>query len=317
MSTRIRAGARRLASALDRRLLPATAAARPALNRVATGAYTAYYLGRRVRMFRRVHRTDPGLFQPVGPVKILRRPLPAPVADALMYATLASDVAFTLGVRHRVTGPLHAALLTWTLSYRNSWSMIFHSDNNLVLHTAVLGVTPSADAVSVDRLLRRRVGPTATTPGPAHPGAPAPSWRYAAPVRGMQAVTAVNYFLAGYAKVLGPMGWRWADGEVLRRQIAADGLRKELLGSEAAGLGIRLYDQTFLFTVSAAGSLVLELAAPLALLDRRLARLWAVSAFSMHWGIKAIMGITFRHNLSGVLYLPYFPLERLLPPRMR
>ncbi|MGO1510392.1 MAG: hypothetical protein ACTHW4_07440, partial [Actinomycetales bacterium] len=307
MLTRIRDGARRLASVLDRRVLPATSAARPAVNRVATGAYTAYYLGRRVKMFRRIHRTDPELFQPVGPVKALRRPLPAPVADALMYATIASDVAFTLGVRHRVTGPLHAALLTWSLSYRNSWSMIFHSDNNLVLHTVVLGLTPSADAVSLDALRTRR-GAVA---------GPAPSWRYAAPVRGMQAVTAVNYFLAGYAKVTGPLGWKWADGEVLRRQIAADGLRKELLGSEAAGLGIKLYPQTLLFKVSAAGSLVLELAAPLALLDRRLARLWAIGAFSMHWGIYFIMGITFRHNLSGVMYLPYFPLERLLPARMR
>lgn len=310
MFTRIRAAAHRLASALDRRILPATSAARPALNRVATGAYTAYYLARRVRMFRAVHRTDPSLFRPVGPVKVLRRPLPAPVADALMYATIASDVAFTLGLRHRVTGPLHAALLTWSLSYRNSWSMIFHSDNNLVLHTAALGLAPSADAVSIDSLVARRAtgGPKTAAPS---------SWRYAAPVRGMQAVTAVNYFLAGYAKVAGPLGWRWADGEVLRRQMAADGLRKELLGSRAAGLGIRLYPRTALFTVSAAGSLVLELAAPLALLDRRLARLWAVSAFSMHWGIFVIMGIRFRHNLSGVLYVPYFPVERLLPARLR
>ena len=307
MLTRIRDGARRLASAIDHRILPATSAARPALVRVATGAYTAYYLGRRVKMFRRIHRTDPELFQPVGPVKVLRRPLPAPVADALMYATIVSDVAFTLGARHRVTGPLHAALLTWSLSYRNSWSMVFHSDNNLVLHTVVLGLTPSADAVSLDALRTRR-GAVA---------GPAPSWRYAAPVRGMQAVTAVNYFLAGYAKVTGPLGWKWADGEVLRRQIAADGLRKELLGSEAAGLGIKLYPQTLLFKVSAAGSLVLELAAPLALLDRRLARLWAIGAFSMHWGIYFIMVITFRHNLSGVMYLTYFPLERLLPARMR
>lgn len=61
----------------------------------------------------------------------------------------------------------------------------------------------------------------------------------------------------------------------------------------------------------------MELAAPLALLDRRLARLLALGAFSMHWGTFFIMGIRFRHNLSGVLYLPYFPVERLLPPRLR
>ena len=198
-------------------------------------------------------------------------------------------------------GPLHAGLLLWTLSYRNSWSMIFHSDNTLVLHTAVLGLTPSADAVAVG----------------APPARPAPSWRYAVPVRGMELTTAIAYFLAGLAKVAGPLGWGWADGEVLRRQIAADGLRKELLGSSAATLGIRLYPRTGLFRALAAGSLVLELAAPLALLDRRLARLWAAGAFGMHWGILAIMGIRFRHQLSGVLYLPYVPAERLLPSRLR
>lgn len=162
-------------------------------------------------------------------------------------------------------------------------------------------MTRSADAVAL------------TGPRPV----PAPSWEYSAPVRAIQTVTAVNYFLAGLAKVRGPLGWRWADGEVLRRQIAADGLRNELLDSQAAGLGMRLYGRTFLFTVMAGGSLVLELVAPLALLDRRLARLWALSACGMHWGIFFIMGIRFRHNQSGVLHLPYFPVEKALPPSMR
>jgi hypothetical protein len=75
-------------------------------------------------MFRRVHRTNPALFAPVGPVRALRRPLPPVVADTLLYAALVADVAVTLGVRHRLTGPAHAALLMWTLSYRNSWSMV-------------------------------------------------------------------------------------------------------------------------------------------------------------------------------------------------
>lgn len=65
------------------------------------------------------------------------------------------------------------------------------------------------------------------------------------------------------------------------------------------------------FTTLATGSLVLELVAPLVLADRRLAQAWAAGAFAMHWGIKAVMGITFRHNLSGVVYQPYFEMEKL------
>lgn len=228
---------------------------------------------------------------------MLRRPLPPLVADALAAATLASTAAFTAGVAHRVTGPLHAGLLTWTLSYRNSWSMIFHSDNALVLHTAALGLTPSADAVAVDA--PRLCGPA--------------DWRYAVAPGVMQSATAILYCLAGVAKVTGPLGWGWADGEVLRRQIAVDGLRKELLGSHAAEVGLRLYPRTGLFTVMSAGSLALELGAPLALVDRRLTRMWTLGALSMHWGIFAIMGIRFRHHQSGVVYLPSWPVERLLP----
>lgn len=283
------------------RLLPSAPAARPAVLRVGTGLYTVWYLGRRVRLLRRIHRTDPALFAPVGPCRVLRRPFPPVVADALVTVELLATVAFTLGIAHRVIGPVHSALLLWTLSYRNSWSMIFHIDNNLVLHTAVLGCTRSADALSL-------AAPTAGR-------ALGHDWRYGVPGNVMNAVTTATYCLSGVAKVAGPLGWGWARGESLRSQIAADGLRKRVLGAGGAPLGVRLHRHTWLFRLMATGSLALELLAPLALLDRRLGRLWAVGAFGMHWGIKAIMGITFRHQLSGVLYLPFLELDRLLGRR--
>ena len=289
---------RRLLRAADARVLPPVPSARPATLRILNGAYTAFYLGRRLRMLRAIHRTDPTLFEPVGPARVLSRPLPPVVADGLAFTSVAASIVFTLGLRHQVSGPLHAALLLWTLSYRNSWSMVFHNDNNLVLHTAVLGCSRSADALSLDSL---RAG------GPA-----GDDWRYATPSRTIQAVTAATYALSGVAKVKGPLGWSWASGESLRSQIAADGLRKELLGSHAAPLGTRLYGRTGLFRLFATGSLVLELAAPLALLDRRLARIWAGPAFGMHWGIRLIMGIHFRHQMAGVAFAPYFPAEGLV-----
>lgn len=60
----------------------------------------------------------------------------------------------------------------------------------------------------------------------------------------------------------------------------------------------------------AAVSLIVEIGAPLAVLDRRLGWLFSSAAFSMHWGIKAIMRITFPYNLSGVVYLPFL----VMPP---
>lgn len=38
----------------------------------------------------------------------------------------------------------------------------------------------------------------------------------------MSVETASTYLVAGVAKVSGPMGWKWASGEGLRSQIAAD-----------------------------------------------------------------------------------------------
>jgi hypothetical protein len=276
-------------------------ATRLGLTRALIGGYTLVYLARRRSMFRELVRTDPELFAPVGPVRVLRRPVPPRVADALNDATLATTALFTLGSGHRLVGPLHSALLTWTLSYRNSWSMIFHSDNTLVLHTLVLGASRSADAVSADALASR--------------ARPAPHPRYGWPLQLMNSASTAAYLLAGVAKVAGPSGWGWAHGDGLRRQVAIDGVRKEAFGSEAAPAAYALYRQRWLFTLFAVGSLALELGAPLGLINRKLGRMWALSMFGLHWGIRVIMGIKFRYQLTGVAFVPWFDIERLLGKR--
>jgi hypothetical protein len=282
-------------------------ATRPAVLRVLLGTYALYYLGRRYSMLMDIARSDPALFRPVGVVYHLRKPVPVAVFRGMLLATYAANAAFILGWRHRHTGPLFGGLLLWVLSYRNSWSMIFHNDNVLVMHALILGLTPSADALSLDGLSRdaRRKG--------AAPGAgTVEHWRYGWPVRLMSAVTALTYFLAGVAKLKGPLGWRWASGEALRAQVAVDGLRKELLGEGASPMAHALYDKPALFGVMGFGSLVLELAAPAALLHRRLSRLWVANAFLMHWGIFAVMGIRFRYQMSGLIFASFFDVERLL-----
>jgi hypothetical protein len=286
-----------------RRLRPGLAtpvpAARLGLVRVLIGAYTLQHLLRRRRLFRDMVRNRPELFAPVGPVRVLARPVPPAVADALNDATLASAALFMLGTGGSVVARVHAALLTWTLAYRNSWSMVFHSENLLVLHTFALSAGRAADAVSVAAALRG--GP----PPAAHP-------RYGWPLHLMNGCTAAVYLLAGVAKVAGESGWAWARGDGLRRQVAIDGLRKEVFGSHASPLAYRLYPHRRLFTAMAVTSLVVELGAPLALTDRRLGRLWALGAFAMHWGILAVMGIWFRYQLTGVAFASWFDLERAL-----
>jgi hypothetical protein len=265
--------------------------------RILTGGWALLHFGRRRGMLRRVARTDSALFEPVGVVRPLDRPLDPKAFEALLLGTQVAGIAFVLGWRHRATGPLFAGSLLSLCSYRNSWSMIYHSDNIAVLHVLVLGVSPAAEALSLDA--RRNGRPIGR------------SWRYGWPIRLIQTVTALTYFVAGVAKLKGPLGLGWATGESLRSQVLVDGLRKELLGEGAAPLAFTLYRQLALFRVLAVGSLLLELGAPLALLDRRVARLWAVNVFLMHWGIYFVMRVKFRYQLSGLVFAPFFDVERL------
>jgi hypothetical protein len=128
----------------------------------------------------------------------------------------------------------------------------------------------------------------------------------------MNTLTLTCYFLAAVAKLKGPLGRRWVTGEALRSQVAVDGLRKELLGSSAAPLARTIYERVELYRLLAVGSMLIEAGAPIALLNQRLARLWALGALGMHWGIFMIMGIRFRYQMSGVIFAPFFEPERLL-----
>jgi hypothetical protein len=287
----------RLIRRADAAWFPEAPAARLALLRILVGGWALVHFGRRRKMLRRVARTDPALFAPVGVVKLLDRPLDPAAFQALLAATQAANVAFVLGWRHRATGPLFAGSLLSLCSYRNSWSMIYHSDNIVVLHVLVLGMAPAADALSLDARRARSAAGAA--------------WRYGWPIQLIRTLTALTYFVAGVAKLKGPLGRRWATGEALRSQVLVDALRKELLGDGAAPLAFSLFRQLALFRALAVGSLLLELGAPLSLLDRRLARLWAVNVFLMHWGIYMVMRIKFRYQLSGLVFAPFFEIERL------
>jgi len=275
-------------------------AARLGWMRVVLGAFSLRYLFKRRRMLAGLHRTDPRLYSPVGVARPVPGPLAPAAADALASATLAANVAFLAGWRHRYTGPLYALLLLWTLSYRNSWSMVFHTDNQLVLHALVLGVAPSADAISVDALRARS---DAVDPHRPHE-------RYGWPIRLVSTVTTLTYLVSGVAKLAGPMGRRWMAGESLRSQIAVDALRKQLLSDGRLPAAARHLDADPAWRAAAIASMVVELGAPVALLSPRLGRWWALAALGMHYGILAVMDIKFRYQLTGAAFASFFRLER-------
>jgi hypothetical protein len=237
-------------------------------------------------------------FEPVGVVSVVASPL-APALGLVIWAlTVAAGIAALLGWRFRVLGPLFALGLLWVTSYRNSWGMIFHSENLLVLHVLILAVLPASDAWSLDA---RRDPQTRARGRVAHP-------RYGWGPRLMATVAVLAYLLAGVAKARNA-GMSWLDGEVLLSHVAWDNLRKIELGDLHSPLGAALSAYPLVFVPLAWGSMVLELGAPLALFGPRLARAWALGMWAFHVGVLVIMAIAFVYPLSGVAFAPLFAVE--------
>jgi hypothetical protein len=189
------------------------------------------------------------------------------------------------------------------LTYVNCWGHVMHTENLVVLHLLVLAAAPAADVWAWRGPVGRGGSRTGGT-------VPSPAGRYGWPVRLVTLVTVLTYLLAGWAK-LRASGWAWADGDVLRNQVAHDNLRKAVLGSPWSPLGGWLVGVGWVWPVLGVGTIVLELGAPAVLVWRRLRVWWAAAAWGFHVGVLAIMAIFFPYPLSGVAFASLFPLEQL------
>lgn len=276
---------------------PALPARRLALLRVFCGAFALFYLVVRGPNLLSVAHFEAARFQPVGALAWLPSPLPAGLLQVSLGLGVALGMAFTLGFRFAYCGPAFACLLLGLTTYRNCWGMIFHTENLLTLHVMLLAASPAGEALSLDA--RRR------------PASAEPDARFGWAVRAMSLATVVAYVVAGVAK-LKLSGGSWLGGELLRAQIAYDNLRKLELGTRVSPLGPWLVRKPGVFPALAIATLFVELGAPLALRSRRLAAAWVAAAWGFHLGVLLLMSISFVYQLSGVAYLSFFPIERLL-----
>jgi hypothetical protein len=300
-----------------RRLLAPGPAARLAVLRVLTGGFAVVYLAAFLSDWWGMAAFPERRFDPVGLFAPLDQPLPAPVAHALLLAAVAGAGAFTVGWRFRVTGPAFAVLLLASTTFRNSWGQVWHTDNLLALHVAVIGCAPSAAVWSFDDRRRRRARSSGNA-GPAGraPAAIADHARFGFPVRLVSIVTACTYFVAGYAK-LRNTGVMWAGGYVLRNQVAYDAVRKAVIGADHSPFAEALLAHAWLFVPMAWVALGVELGAPAALAHRTARRVWALAAWTFHAGVYLLMHIAFPYQLSGIAFASLFPVERIVPgPRV-
>ena len=285
----------KLLHAFDRYWFVPAPARRLALLRLLVGGFALFFVLSRLPSLVNVAEFGKAEFVPTGVVKlVLRHPLPSELVIGLACLAAVLGVPFVLGLAYRFTAPLFALVFLWVTTYRNSWGMLFHTENLLVLHVLVLASSPAADSLSLDARGRET---------------PEPSGAYGWPARAMTWVTVICYVLAGLAKLklAGPV---WLEGGLLRAQVAYDNLRKIELGSVHSSLGAALvhYEAPFLFL--ALLTVALELGAPVALLGRRIALVWALAAWGFHIGVEALMAIPFPYQLSFVAYAAFFEVDR-------
>ncbi|KIG11814.1 hypothetical protein DB30_02418 [Enhygromyxa salina] len=240
-------------------------------------------------------RFAPEQFAPTGVVSLLDAPLGVGLGAGIWLATVIVGIPALLGWRFRVSGPIYALGLLWVASYRNSWGMVFHTENLLVVHTLIVAILPASDAWSLDA--RGQTCSKEEDP------------RYGWGPKLMATVTALAYVLAGVAK-LRNAGWAWLDGDVLLSHVGWDNLRKQELGSMHSPIGAALCAFPAVFVPLSWLSIMLELGAPLALVGRRLAWVWSIGIWCFHLGVVAIMAIVFAYPLSGVAFAPLFAVER-------
>ena len=280
------------------RLVDTTAPAeRLAAFRICVGIFAVTYLTIRFPVFWGLPDKSPSAFEGVGPLGWRDEPLPALLVRSAHHLALASGVGMILGFRHRLSGPLFATAVLVLTAYRSSWGQLLHFENLFTLHVLLLAVFPAADAWSLDA---RRTGGRRRDPT---------TYGLALQLACLCVVT--TYVIAGLAKLrLG--GSEWALGDTLRNHIAYSAVRLDLLGADGSPLAGPVVRNAWLLPPMAVMSLVVELAAPIALVGPRLRNIWVAAAWAMHVGIFALMLIGFPYPLFLVAFAPFFALERIV-----
>jgi hypothetical protein len=277
---------------------------RLAMLRILTGVFALAYLVIRLPVFLQLGDRRSG-FDGVGLASVLGSPVSSLVIDATIVATALTGIGFVGGWRFRITGPLFALGMSALGSYRGSWGQLLHFENLMVLYLVILALSPAADVWSLDARRRRRPGDSEG--GPARP---VESTAYGWPIALASLVLVTTYVIAGIAK-LRYGGIDWVVGDTLRNHVAYAAARAELLGGTAsplAGWAVRLER---LWPLVAAGTILIEVGAPVALLGGRLRTGWVIATWLMHLGILAFMLIAFPFPLFLVAFAPLYRVERL------
>lgn len=273
------------AATSPRRWFAPVPARRIELVRRLTFGYAAAWLVVRARYVFDVSALPARRFHPVGILTWMDAPPGRSVVVAVWMIALASCAAVAADRLVRVAAPIGAVTMLTLATFTSSYGQVFHTEHLLVLHLAVL-----AAAVLVE-------------PRP-EPGGTASAW----PLNLMMSIVVVTYVVAGIAK-LRWSGPNWIAGDVLQNWIAVDNLRKLLFHDLYSPIGGWLSSIGWIWPPIALVTIVIELAAPLALSTGRLRTAWLIGAWGFHLGILVVMAISFPYQMLGVAYAAFLPVE--------
>lgn len=226
--------------------------------------------------------------------------LSGPGLEILTLVWVVSLAASCLGLLTRPAVFLAFCCSLYLLGLPHNFGKVDHSDAILILMMGAFAVSRCGDAFSADALLRRFFATSAERPE----ASPEYTW----PLRLCWVAFTLMFFAAGVAK-LRTSGLQW----ILSDNMAILLTRHQLTHDPLLDLGPALADITWVPTIIAAATVVLEVGAPLALFSRTLRRVIIPGLLSTQIGIWVLLGVSFRQMFPAyVVWIPYRELARVV-----
>ena len=241
--------------------------------------------------------------QPIWIFQRLRLPiLSDPVLAVMVPVWKASLLLSCVGLATRVSTAVAFLLGSYLVALPYNFGKTDHMTALVLFAMGIMALSRCGDAWSLDAALRRRAGrPPAGISG-----------EYRWPVRAVWLTMTVVFFAAGVAKVT-QGGAVWFSTAWVFSDHMAISLVQQHYGLDPPGVtwGLFVARHGWLARLMAAGAVVLELAAPLALVSRRLRRVLPPSLLLMQIGIGVLMNVWFTRFMF--VYIFWVPWGRLLP----
>jgi predicted DCC family thiol-disulfide oxidoreductase YuxK len=203
-----------------------------------------------------------------------------------------------LGLFTRTTTAVSFALGIYLLGLPNNFGAEYHHDTIVVIAAGILAVSRCGDAWSLDRLIAIARGKRRTV------DAPPPSGEYRWPVRLIWVAMSLIFFAAGVAKIR-HSGLAWAESSNMSIMLVQH-YYHIANADPLTSLGLTVAAYTWLCSLLAAVTMLVETSYPLALVSARARFVLVSSAFLMQLGIRMLMGPSFgQYLICNLFWVPW------------